>query len=144
MFLLTFSSAVKYVLSLLLAVLGIISFEEINTTAGDPQESGQTVEVAREEPLPAMGSRNFIPDLLNPAAVEEIQPLTTIPARNEFGDRLSGDHSVSFTQVEFDLPLPSVLEVNSKLKTVRRYILVSSGDAKLPLREQVLMISTGI
>ena len=144
MILLTFISAAKYVLSLMLAFLGIIPYEEVKSPASEPAEPVEVVRSMEQQPLERMNSLTFQGDLFSaPVDMPETEN-NYIPLRDEQSNDPVFFSECKFVESNCKLGVEYRIELKEATDLAKKYIFVRTGEVKPLTVENVYVISSGI
>ena len=144
MILLTFISAAKYVLSLMLAFLGIIPYEEVKSPASEPEEPVEEVRPMIQQPLERMNSLTFQGDLFSaPGDVPETEN-NYIPLRDEQSNDPVFFSECKFIESNCKAGVEYRIELKEATDLAKKYIFVRTGEVKPLTVENVYVISSGI
>ena len=140
MILLSFTSAAKYILSLMLAMLGFIPFEEVRPPSKELAESENTIFQQEVTPLDFMPQKAYFgSDFFNTDKLLEPQPEVVSP-RNDYPlDLLIPDNCLVYT-----VHLQSVLEGMEKEGDLQKRLVVLCKDALDITTSDIVFIQSGI
>ena len=142
MTLLTFISALKYILSLMLAVLGIIPYEAVKTSQG-PEEDLHLVNVREQQPLQRMENKTFHGDQLFRPGFYSDEVMASIPARNNYSKEPSVQEVCFFTG-EQSMPVYEYsVEIASDRELIQNVIISFGKELEVLAEEKILVVSRG-
>ena len=140
MILLSFTSAAIYILSLMLAMLGIISFEEVRPPSGEPVETVNAVDQKEMLPLGFMPQKTYSgPDFFNSYDLKETQQ-EILPLRNDYPMEIQ----VPERQVVYTVHYQSVIEKLRGQDALQKRLVILCKDAINIAREDIVLIQSGI
>ena len=145
MILLSFGSAAKYILSLLLAILGIIPYEAVGPSDDDKPDSTQLVRTL-EQPLAEMKSIPFNEEAAIPGMLPISEEIALIPLRDSHPIeslnlpecRLVEANSMTIPFCEY------TLEVTGEKELIKKVTLLYGEKLEHLLDKEVRIISTGL
>ncbi len=142
MTLLTFISALKYVLSLLLAVLGIIPYEEVKPSR-DPEDQIQMVNAREHQPLTLMENKPFQADQLFRPEIDPDEIIASIPEREEYSSETSTQEVCFFTG-EHAIPVYEYsVEIPNDRELIQNVIISFGKELEVLAEEKILVVSRG-
>lgn len=144
MILLTFISAAKYVLSLMLAFLGIIPYEEVKSPASEPAAPVEEVRLMEQPPLERMNSLTFQGDLFSATGDMLETEMNYIPLRDEQSIEPVFFSECKFVESKCKPGVQYRIELKEATDLVKKYVFVRTGDLKPLTVENVYVISSGI
>lgn len=142
MTLLTFISALKYVLSLLLATLGIIPYEEVKSSR-DQDEPIKMVDVREHQPLQRMENRTFQGDQLLWPELNSAEELASIPLRDDYCNEVITQEGCFFTG-EQNLPVYEYsIEMANDPEMIQKVIISFTRELETLAGEKIFVVSRG-
>jgi hypothetical protein len=142
MTLLTFISALKYVLSLLLATLGIIPYEEVKSSR-DQDEPIKMVDVREHQPLQRMENRTFQGDQLLWPELNSAEELASIPLRDDYCNEVITHEGCFFTG-EQNLPVYEYsIEMANDPEMIQKVIISFTRELETLAGEKIFVVSRG-
>ena len=142
MTLLTFISALKYVLSLLLAVLGIIPYEAVKPSQ-DPEEHPHMVSAREHQPLQRMENKTFHSDQLFSPGQYPDEALASIPSRHDYGKESCEQEVCFFTGEQIIPAYEYSVEIAKDRELIQNVIITFNKELEELAEEKILVVSRG-
>jgi hypothetical protein len=144
MILLTFTTAAKYIISLLLAVLGIIPFEEVKSFSHEATEQVQATRNAEQQPLEPMANLTFRGDLFSGPGRKTLPGNDLIPLRNEHSIETGSLSGCLPATVECAQASVFSVEIEKELEKIQKVIIFHKDEVKALSPENIYFFASGI